>query len=256
MDESYNSAAFGPSPFLLSFEQLCIIVPAVVLISQVPFSINNALYNCPRVQSSRIIWLKLAIVGALNAVQLSIVFRWLETSPPERTLARAAATTSYVGMLSLGLLTVLDNWYSAHPEAFLSVFLATTLLLDVSLFPSYFHPKEFGATNPHLTFLLLKCSLLILEQVPKRFVADEENSSELNNESGHVLQNMSLVLQNMPLWKWTKLYLAFGFRSQVDIGHPSASDKEARPDALYREFLSQWEQGGHHCVWSLPLLIS
>ncbi len=228
-----------PSDFLVIFEELCSLIPALIVIFYAPVYIGKAFNNRRYIQISRLFWLKLAVVGILSAVQINIVFCWWHAVPAGTRLARATAHASYVGMPSLVLISCIEHLYSLRQSSFLTLFLLTTLLADVAAFPTYFYPPGLGdIKSPHWTFVALKLSLFVLEQFPKRrFVEHGSSANGMDNvsdESGFC---------QAPLWKLAKSNLFVGFSSKIGNGFFPDLEDEAGAEILYKAFLPQWETG-------------
>lgn len=227
------SQDFGLSPALA---QACCLIPALILILQAPFYISKIFSHHRCVQLSYLFLFKLALVGALAIVQIRIVLQWWHVVPIAPRLARLQASASYTSMPSLAFIAILDHLYSEYQTPFLSAFLCLTSLVDMTAFPTYFYPTELrsATTTAHWPLIILKVSLLVLEQFPK---------PGLTNLGGSVNGTIQKSFEQMPLWKWTRLYLLFGFQSKIEKEHTTGIDEELRAETLHKDFMEQWAKG-------------
>lgn len=247
MGEAFGPEPHRPSDFLLIFEQMCSLVPALLVIFHVPFSIARAFNGRRCVEIGSLFWLKLTVVGILSAVQINIVFQWWHLVPIGTRLARASAQAAYLGMPSLALISCLDHLYSPYGDSFLSAILSATILVDTAAFATYFYPLELGDNTPFWTFVALKVSLLVLEQFPKRRLLDGGSSNEMDNISNDA------DFWHAPLWRVAKLYIFLGFSSNIGKDFFPDDEDEDRAETLYEGFLLQWEKGNraasHMCLF-------
>ncbi|KAJ3498549.1 hypothetical protein NLG97_g1041 [Lecanicillium saksenae] len=221
----------GPSDFLLAVEQLCCLVPSLVIIFNTPFYICKLFSHQRRIRIDHLLLLKLALLGVLSAVQIKIVFQWWDAVPDAPRLARAEALAAYISMPSLTLSILLDHLYSDQQAPFLSGTLFITLLVDVAAFPTYFYSAELvDSPSPHWTVIGLKLLILLLEQLPKH---------PLEARGGSIRRG---DLNDLPLWKWANLFVLFGFRSKIEKEDDAELDNENNATMIQKRFSDEWKK--------------
>lgn len=234
MAKPFGPAPFGPSDFVIAFGQLCSLVPAAVIILNMPFYCFRAFRPARYTSLSLVLALKILMVGVLGATQINIVRGWWATSPPAGRLTQAAALASYASMPCMGLMVYFNHLHFVPSSPFLTAFMVITSLVDLGPFPTYFCPEN--SMENYRTFATLKLLVLLVEQLPKGPIIYQEN------EPLESQQQRSNGIMDTPLAKWLKSDVFFGFRLNIKKENPVDFTHEFDPAALHSRFSAQWNK--------------
>ncbi|EGX93450.1 multidrug resistance-associated protein, putative [Cordyceps militaris CM01] len=185
MDNSFGPGLLGHFDFTLLFIDIVFhVIPAGFILSTTPFFLAK-IKNGPRVvRAGRLLWLKLALAGALAAVQAANAVLWFQ-SPLDSALAEAASILSCVSAVCIGVILLANHAYFVRPLPFLGLFLTITLLLDIAATRAYFRRNGLGAiARLHIAVPVLKGLLILAEETSKRsLVIDAAVRETLGSEA-------------------------------------------------------------------------
>lgn len=238
MEIVYGPRPYGPSDFLVALEQLYNLVPAAMVALTMPLYLWKALTAKPCVRPGPLLWMKLGITVTIAGVQMAILRQWWWSPASSSLLTKTSALAAFISPISLGIITGIGHMYSTRSWPFLGVFLAVTVIVDAFAVHTYFNPLSIDhAEKPHHMIIGLKVALLLLEQVKKQplQIGDSASADTLGNEERG--------FTSIPLLKWAKAVLLFGFRSQVVKESLSDVDEELEVAKLHQKFAANWQQG-------------
>lgn len=225
-DNSFGPALQGHFDFTLKFGLIFFkIVPAIILLLALPFYLLSIYKGTVRARAGILLWVKLALVLSLVAVQAAILARFRQpyaNNGMDVSLPAAASTLSFLSAIIIGVSVCVGHLYFCASPAFLGFFLTVTLLLDcatarsLSLRAGFHSISRFEIAVPVLKFLLV-----IMEEISKRSILrDKEMAAELGREAVAGFWSRSFFF-------WINGLLWIGFGDEVtnenirDIGFDS-----------------------------------
>lgn len=229
MAQVFGPSPFGQSDFLIVFEQLCILIPAVTILCSVPLYRAKAKETTFRAQITLSLKLKLAIVSVLAAIQLELIRQsWQHLS--QLKLMRIAALAACLSPLGMACIIYVEDRCTVKTAPFITVFMTFTTIIDLFVSRTYFSYDQ-----PNYAMVVLKLALFCLEQVPKQ-PRQLPNVDEPTSDPGNVSQ-----LWNIALFKWAMHFL--GFQKNIANENITFIDEELDAEKLSQRFTLHWKEG-------------
>lgn len=232
---------FGPQycdnfDFTLVFEQSFLqIAPYALLLLALPFRasrLRRQQFKCAK--SWTHLW-KQAIISLLALSQCALLIFWALSKEKSRT-AVAAASLSFLACLGLLWLSSLEHTRSASPSDTISVFIFTSILLDVpqarTLWLRYHSDTAVAAT--FTAGLAIKVILLFLEAQSKRpwlLPAYRINAPEA----------LANIFNRTVLWWLGPLFL-LAYRKTIRFEDLYAVDESLLSESVENRFVRNWSR--------------
>ncbi|KAM3536951.1 hypothetical protein ARSEF1564_010126 [Beauveria bassiana] len=238
LDTLFGPQLPGHFDFTLCFEHVMLwLVPAGIVILATPLYFNKAVRAQRQVQPGILLWVKLACVLALVAIQASNIALWHKTEYFHSEVTVAASAMSLAASICTFGIVAITHTYALQPSAFLSVFFSITMLFDIAMTRSYFLRGSLSAIAvSQVCVVILKLMLIVLEEVPKRgLYRSQYMRSAVSAETASGFWNRSLFL-------WLNPLLYFGwFHTLTADNLPNIAD-ELLSEKLFDQFVPYWAQ--------------
>ncbi|KGQ08923.1 Multidrug resistance-associated protein 1 [Beauveria bassiana D1-5] len=242
MNTEGNDEAFGPVSasrldFTLLFEHTVLgILPTGLLLATTPLYF----YICTRrplyTRTGYILWAELAVSISLVGVEIANLVVYSQTPSIRTDVALAAASLSCVGGLAIAFLLFIEYRHSLRPSALLSLYIITSLVIDVIKSRSYFIRHELQAPGSlSAAAAATKILITILQEVPKRHLLMD---SELRNSTGREATG-GFFYRNF--FGWLNSIFATGFYTVLKVTDLEELGPELASRSLYPRFLQIWK---------------
>ncbi|SCN87678.1 related to multidrug resistance-associated protein [Fusarium fujikuroi] len=238
-------ASFGPFvgpecrdgfDFTLVFEQsILVLSPAALLLILAPVRLFR-LRNVPvKVTGHRLRTVKLALIALLAVLHLMLVVLWA-IRPSNSRLDRvsvAAACVSFASSLMSCVLSRVEHAKSPRPSSLLSLFLAASLLLDVTLLRTlWLVPMSAAIPSVFTAAFALKAIIVVLEGWNK--------APHLVAGSGPHSPEVTAGLYARAVFAWVTPLLLTGFRKLLRPMDLFELDEEMGSAGLIDGFWKHW----------------
>ncbi|OAA42906.1 ABC transporter, transmembrane domain, type 1 [Beauveria brongniartii RCEF 3172] len=242
MNTEGNDEAFGPVSasrldFTLLFEHTVLgILPTGLLLATTPLYF----YICARrpvyTRTGFILWAELAASISLVGVEIANLVVYSQTPSIRTDVALAAASLSCVGGLAIAFLLFIEYRHSLRPSALLSLYIITSLVIDVVKSRSYFIRHELQALGSlSAAAAATKFCITVLQEIPKRHLLMD---SELRNSTGKEATG-GFFYRNF--FGWLNSIFATGFHTVLKVTDLEELGPELASRNLYPRFLQIWK---------------
>lgn len=168
---------------MLFEDSILAILPAAFFVLVTPFRASRLVGQTPRLKLNALYSAKLLAIAVYVGLQLTVLV--LSNNSSIRTHATmAAAALTFVAAMMLAPLSHLEHGKSSRPSFLISFYLGVTALLDIArVRTQWFLPDNRGIAAVLTASLLVKCLLLVLEEMGKRSLLPGTGSGKVSIES-------------------------------------------------------------------------
>ncbi|KAJ6788184.1 hypothetical protein PWT90_06047 [Aphanocladium album] len=233
VDDQFGPANTGRFDFTILFEQAMLgLVPTGIVILAMPVFLK-ATRSARQARPGALLWLKLAVGGALVAIQLASLVLW--QSAARTPVSLAASVMSFVASICVFSVIYITHIYTVQSSALLSVFLTITMLFDITMARSYFMRGGLDAiAASQVVIASLKLMLVVLEEIPKGSLL----YSKKIRENAGVEQVNGFWNRSMLIWV-TRLVVQ-GARRKLRVEDLPPIGEEYSSEQLFDRFTPYW----------------
>ncbi|GJC78756.1 ABC transporter atnG [Colletotrichum liriopes] len=215
MNASVDFDAFGPQltgrfDFTLYFEHAVLsIIPSALFLAILPCRITWLFQRHSIPRSGWLLLAKLATATIHFSLQATLLALWALPTTIRNPASLAATSLALINSIFIIGLIYVEHDRSARPSKLLSIYLSTSLLIDLAQARSLFlqQPTTSGTIGSVFAALLaMRFILILLEEIPKRGVPEPSSKEEI---SGPL---------NRSLFGWLNPLLLRGSRGILEVG--------------------------------------
>lgn len=218
---------------MLFEESILAILPAAFFVLVTPFRASRLVRQTPRLKLNALYIAKLLGIAVFVGLQLAVLV--LSDNSSVRTHATiAAAALTFVSALILAPLSHLEHGKSSRPSFLISFYLGVTALLDMArVRTQWFLPNNRGIAAVLTASLLVKCLLLVLEEMRKQSLHPGTGSGKVSAES------TSGLFSRSTFW-WLNSLLMHGSKNILTTDELPPIREKLASDNLGETLQSAW----------------
>ncbi|KAK1701087.1 putative ABC multidrug transporter [Colletotrichum godetiae] len=244
-DDYFGPQVRGYFDFTVLFEQSILsILPSALFILLVPIRITSLLRNNIRVDSGKLLWLKLSAVTTFLCLQIALITLWSLPTTPNTKASTAESALGLIEAIVIGALSYTEHKRSVRPSLLLGGYLVLAIILDTA------HARTLwirdGLTPIAGVFaasLAIKAVMLVLEETPKRaYLPDSEKYVAVECTTGVVSRSL--------FW-WLNGLFFQGFRLLIGLEDLGPIDPKFDSAVLLDTLDRVWSKAEKNSKWSL-----
>lgn len=169
-----------------------------------------------------------------GCLQVALVSLWSLSSAPRARTSIAEPAVAVIETLAIGALSWFEHVKSTKPSALLNCYLVLTIILDIALTRTFWIRSGIDSiAGVFSASLLCKVVLLVLEEIPKKPLAEDKTSSR---------ETSAGVVSRSVFW-WLNRFFYLGARNLLTIDNLQAINPKFDSDKLLVTLEEKWQNG-------------